>query len=208
MNITLTYDHRLVDGALAGRFLTRPERKRSRPGTRSRTSGRSFSSPSRHERDRGRPGPVATSSSTSIESMQRPTDRRRGEHRRQRRHERLPRDPRQARGRSRPRKAIIGERVAGLLRPPARARRAVGLDAATCGSRTAGTSTRASWTTSSTKASIILGGPLEGDRETMHVDRGGVRAGGARPVRDRPVVDQWHAPSRAHRALDDRAGRP
>ena len=32
MNITLTYDHRLVDGALAGRFL-RDLRQRSRPGT-------------------------------------------------------------------------------------------------------------------------------------------------------------------------------
>ena len=36
MNITLTYYHRLVDGALAGRFL-KDLKKRSRPGTRSRT---------------------------------------------------------------------------------------------------------------------------------------------------------------------------
>ena len=37
MNLTLTYDHRLVDGALAGRFL-RDIRSASRPGTKRRTS--------------------------------------------------------------------------------------------------------------------------------------------------------------------------
>ena len=58
------------------------------------------------------------------------------------------------------------------------------------------------------KGSIILGGPLEGDRETMHV----IEAESEQAVRDlfadRSLVDQWHAPSRAHRGLDDRAGRP
>ena len=74
MNITLTYDHRLVDGALAGRFLTRPAREARDAGAKSRTSGVSDSSSRLQTRvgDRWLTGPGVRHSRTS--RMQRPTD--------------------------------------------------------------------------------------------------------------------------------------
>ncbi len=55
---------------------------------------------------------------------------------------------------------------------------------------------------------ILLGGPLEGDRETMHHRRRAVRGGDSGAVRHRSVVGERDAPAGAHRALGDRAGRP
>ena len=72
MNITLTYDHRLVDGALAGRFL-KDLKEALETWDEVCVLVEPRPADSRPERDRGRPDPVALKFER-IESMQRPTD--------------------------------------------------------------------------------------------------------------------------------------
>jgi hypothetical protein len=54
---------------------------------------------------------------------------------------------------------------------------------------------------------ILLGGPLENGRETLHIVSSTSAEAGPRAVRNGSVGSKRHAPAGEHRALDDPARR-